>query len=54
MNEFFKNTIENSNLDYKTIAIKFISLNKGLNVTISQIIKHIKFIKSKISHKKNI
>ena len=45
MNEFLKNTIENSNLDYKAIAIQFISLNKGLNVIISQIVKHINFIK---------
>ena len=41
MNEFLKNTIENSNLDYKAIVFKFISLNKGLNVAILQIVKHI-------------
>jgi hypothetical protein len=51
MNEFLKNAIENSNLDYKAIAVKFISLHEGLYVTIPQIIKHIKLIKSKIHYK---
>ena len=32
----------NSNLDYKAIATKFISLNEGLCVAIPQIIKHTK------------
>ena len=35
MIEFLKNTIEHSNLDYKAIDVKFISLNKKLHVTIS-------------------
>ena len=41
MNEYLKNTIDYLNLDYKGIVFKFISLNKGLNVAILQIVKHI-------------
>ena len=45
MNEFLKNAIINSDLDYKAIAVKFISFNEELQVTIPQIIKHIKLLK---------
>ena len=51
MNEFFKYAIKNSNLDYKAIATKFSFLNEALCVTIPQIIKHIKLLKSKIHYK---
>ena len=34
MNEFFRHALVNSNLDYKAIAIKFISLNEALQVII--------------------
>jgi hypothetical protein len=50
MNEFLRNAIINSDLDYKAIAVKFISFNKKLHVTIPQIIKHIKVLKSKIHY----
>ena len=50
MNEFFKNAVLNSDLDYKSIAIKFISFNEGLHVTVSQIMKHIKLLKIKIKN----
>ena len=50
MNEFLENAKINSDLDYKAIAVKFISFNEGLQVTISQIIKHIKLLKSKIHY----
>ena len=39
---FGKYNMVNSNLDYKAIATKFISLNEGLCVAIPQIIKHTK------------
>ena len=47
MNEFLENAIINSDLDYKAIAVKFISFNERLHVTFWQIIKHIKLLKSK-------
>ena len=50
MNEFFKNAIINPDLDYKAIVVKFISFNEELQVTIPQIIKYIKLLKSKIHY----
>ena len=47
----FLNSIKNSNLNYKAMAVKFILLSKKLYIRIPQIIKHIKLIKSKIHYR---
>ena len=53
MNEFLKNAMINLYLDYKAVAVKFISFNEGLHITITQIIKYIKLLKNLLYKQKN-
>ena len=54
MNEFLKNAMINLYLDYKAVAVKFISFNEGLHITITQIIKYIKLLKKSIIQTKKL